>query len=253
MKAKDFIKIHPRCCFCGGTTAATTITHLPARIIFPRRHRPKRLEFPACATCNAQTRGDDSILAIVARALGSMRSRIPLIDEATLANAVGTAQISFPGFKLADRQDLQHVNDGLRKVRAFDVDHPIVHLCLCRLAAKFSLATFYQLTQGIADQTYRINTMWTHSQHQEADELASILKIFPKTFSLKQGKWDTADTFFLRHVKDGRTLITAAVFYDSILLCGRIAPPFEANAWAPTQMTWCPSEGQGVIRRTLAP
>ena len=251
MKASDFVKKHPLCCFCGGKAAATTIEHLPARIIFPKKHRPKGLEFPACATCNAQTRGDDSVLAIVAQALGSMRPGVPLIDEATLAKAARGAQMNFPGFRLSGRQELRSANGIVRKVGVFDVNHPTVHLCLCRLAAKFSLATFYDLTHEIADESYRINTMWTHCQHDEADEIAEILMTFPNTASLKQGNWDTADTFFFRHVKQDNTLITAAIFYESILLYGHLAPQSEAKSWMPMQMTWGPTDGRGLVQKGL--
>lgn len=213
MKARDFIKRHPFCCICGGTEPASTVEHLPARIVFPRKHRPKGLEFPACATCNAQTRGDDSVLAIVSQALGSVRPGVPLIDEATLIKAARGAQISFPGFRLAGRQELRNVNGVIRKVGVFDVDHPTVHLSLCRLAAKFALATFYQQSQKIAGETYRINTLWAHNQNENADDIAEILKIFPNSSSLKQGTWDTAETVYFRHVKEGDALLTAAVFY----------------------------------------
>ena len=143
-----------------------------------------------------------------------MRPGVPTIDEQTLARAARGSQINFPGFKLAGRQELRSVNGVIRKVGVFDVNHPTVRLCLCRLAAKFALAAFYELSQKIADETYRINSMWTHNQHGEADEIANILKMFPNTTSLKQGAWDTADTFYFRHVKEGDTLITAGVVYE---------------------------------------
>lgn len=251
MKAKDFIKRHPICCFCGGAEPAATIEHLPARIIFPKKHRPKGLEFPACAACNAQTRGDDSVLAVVAQALGSTRTDVPLIDEDTLAKASRGAQINFPGFKLVGRQELRRVKGVIRKVGVFDVNHPTVHLCLCRLAAKFALATLYELSREIADETYRINTLWTHNQHDEADEIAEILKMFPNTASLKQGKWDTSETFYFRHVKEGDALIIAAVLYESLLLYAHLAPLSVAQTWMPMQMAWGPSKRQGVIRKAL--
>ena len=42
------------CCFCGGTEAAVNMDHQPARVMFPDRHRPKGLEFPACSVCNGR-------------------------------------------------------------------------------------------------------------------------------------------------------------------------------------------------------
>jgi len=132
------------------------------------------------------------------------------------------------------------------------VNNATVHLCLCRLAAKFALATFYALSKEIADESYRINTMWTHSQHGEADEIAEILKIFPNSSSLKQGAWETADTFYFRHVIEENTLITAAVFYESMLLYAQLGPQAQARKWMPMKMTWGPSAKQGVIRMPLA-
>jgi hypothetical protein len=99
MKAKVFLESNPMCCFCGGTEVATTIEHLPARIVFPKKHRPKGLEFPACGTCNEQTRGDDSVLSVVARAVGSMRPGFPSFDEATLKRAAGGIHRNYPGFR----------------------------------------------------------------------------------------------------------------------------------------------------------
>jgi len=66
----------------------------------------------------------------------------------------------------------------------FDAPGYGIDRCLCRLAAKFALATYYALSNAIADETYRINTMWTHNQHGEADEIANILKLFPNTYLL---------------------------------------------------------------------
>jgi hypothetical protein len=31
---RDFFENHPNCCFCGGTTAATTIDHIPSIQLF---------------------------------------------------------------------------------------------------------------------------------------------------------------------------------------------------------------------------
>lgn len=251
MKAKAFVAVHPICCFCGGKEPASTIEHLPARIVFPKKHRPKGLEFPACASCNNQTSGDDSVLAIVAQAVGSMRTNIPSIDKKTLERAAWGAQRSFPGFKLAGRQELRNVNGVIRKVGVFSVNNPVVHTALCRLAAKFALAAFYELNKTIADETYRLNTMWVHSQRDDADEIADILKLFPNSTSLRQGNWDTAETFYFRHVIEPTSLITAAVFYESILLYAHLAPLQDTQLWTPMQMTWGPVNQKGLIQMPL--
>jgi hypothetical protein len=59
---QKLVKTHPWCCFCGGSEAAVSLDHQPARIIFPDKHRPKGLEFPACAVCNNQTSPDEALV-----------------------------------------------------------------------------------------------------------------------------------------------------------------------------------------------
>lgn len=43
---------HPKCCFCEGSQAATTVDHVPARICFVGKEGPEDFEFPACKECN---------------------------------------------------------------------------------------------------------------------------------------------------------------------------------------------------------
>ena len=33
---------HPFCCYCGGNERATTIDHVPAKIVFPYKRAPIR-------------------------------------------------------------------------------------------------------------------------------------------------------------------------------------------------------------------
>jgi hypothetical protein len=64
---KKFIQQHPWCCYCGGTAAATTIDHVPAKITFAGKARPKDLEVPSCSSCNDKTRMIDQVGALFAR------------------------------------------------------------------------------------------------------------------------------------------------------------------------------------------
>jgi hypothetical protein len=90
----DFLNRHPLCCFCGGTTSATTIDH-QARILFPDKHRPKGLEFPACDSYNKQTRVAEALLAFLCRFAGSLRVDAPR-DFNRLKDIVGTEKQAFP-------------------------------------------------------------------------------------------------------------------------------------------------------------
>jgi hypothetical protein len=60
---------HPDCIYCGGVRKATTIDHMPPRIMFRRKLRPRQFEFPSCASCNQGTKSSDQVAALVGRFL----------------------------------------------------------------------------------------------------------------------------------------------------------------------------------------
>lgn len=70
---QKLLQAHPWCYFCCGAEKAVNLDHQPARIIFPDKHRPKGLEFPACAVCNEQTKHDKALVAFFARVTGNHR------------------------------------------------------------------------------------------------------------------------------------------------------------------------------------
>jgi hypothetical protein len=59
---------YPWCIYCGGTTPATEADHVPARVLFDRRARPKGLEFPSCKPCNEGVRRAELVAALISRA-----------------------------------------------------------------------------------------------------------------------------------------------------------------------------------------
>ncbi|MCR6732614.1 MAG: hypothetical protein NVV83_00210 [Afipia sp.] len=61
------LKAHPACCFCGGGTASTTVDHVPPQACFPPGFFPEGFEFPACTSCNGQSKKDDQIFAYYAQ------------------------------------------------------------------------------------------------------------------------------------------------------------------------------------------
>lgn len=63
----EFFKQNPFCCFCGGSEAATTEDHVPARSIFDERKWPEGYNFPACKSCNRITRLDEKVVAFLSR------------------------------------------------------------------------------------------------------------------------------------------------------------------------------------------
>ncbi len=67
---------HPFCCFCGGTTPATTLDHVPSKSCFPDGLCPEGFEFPACKACNHGTKRDDQIFGSYVMLLDFDRSSL---------------------------------------------------------------------------------------------------------------------------------------------------------------------------------
>jgi hypothetical protein len=64
---KRFFNEHPKCCFCGGGNSATEIEHMPPRIMFLGKNRPKGFEFPICRDCNSVSSKSELVAAFFAR------------------------------------------------------------------------------------------------------------------------------------------------------------------------------------------
>ena len=68
-RREEFLREHPRCCFCGGAWPAQTVDHLPSRACFDNKHFPDGFEFPSCLNCNASTSKEEQFVAAFSRTL----------------------------------------------------------------------------------------------------------------------------------------------------------------------------------------
>jgi hypothetical protein len=225
--SSNFLKAHPFCCFCGGTLPASTIDHQPAKIIFPNKHRPKGLEFPACDECNRQTGGDEALLALLCRTAGSVRTNSKS-DSSRLKDIVASVETFFPG--LVQRMNLRQVQNfegGAWMERgAIDVNQPEVNQSFCRVAAKLALAIYYETQSTPAVKECWINTLWTHSQNAETfTSVKNTIKAMPNQATLQMGRWKTDDSFFLKYLYEGGQLFLVAIFHESVALVANLCEP----------------------------
>ncbi|GAA0493386.1 hypothetical protein GCM10009097_06510 [Pigmentiphaga daeguensis] len=79
-KRERFLAKHPFCCYCGGTTEATTIDHWPSRAIFDNRQWPERYAFPACFACNADSAPLETAFAVICR-IGRQRDDAQTLEQ----------------------------------------------------------------------------------------------------------------------------------------------------------------------------
>lgn len=224
------------------------IDHQPARIIFPKKHRPKGLEFPACQRCNKQIGRDEVLLALICRLTGSHRPHAPK-DFGRLGKIRKGVERGFPGLlKRISTTIWVWQNGVLVRTGAFNLDHDIVYESMCRMAARIALATYYTERGKIADPDTVINCMWSHAQHQAAPSIDALLAKFPKHAALKQGKWNTTDSFYVKWYADDDALTCAAVFHESVAV---MAAVYDSRTAFGNRERWhalmAPSRAGGII------
>ena len=191
-------KPNAMCCFCGGQTPATEADHQPAKILFPDKHRPKGMEFPACMVCNRQTAADEALLAFVCRFAGSHRPNAAR-DFHRLKDIVRSVNLAFPGLMARMHpQGLWAPERGVwQRVGAIDVNQPEVHQGLCRIAAKLALAIYYQTKSVPAAPACKINCQWNHSQNSDTfKSVQRIINSMSDQATLQMGQWTTQESFF---------------------------------------------------------
>jgi hypothetical protein len=66
-RKERFFLEHPTCIYCGSDTPATTQDHWPPRSFFIGRIWPEGFVFPACRKCNAASRIDEMLMAMLCR------------------------------------------------------------------------------------------------------------------------------------------------------------------------------------------
>jgi hypothetical protein len=193
-RLRVFFAQHPTCCFCGGSRATEEIEHQPSRIVFPDKKRPKGMEFPTCKRCNEQTRDDEPLLAVLSRILASERFVSP--PDNGYHKALRSLYLRRPKLLLDMNQGRRWTNQNGIIVRkgALNVNLPAIDLSLCRIAAKLLLGLHYEILRVPIKEGAIINTFWTHNQKSFSD-VSNLLGMLPKSKGLKQGKWDSEDTF----------------------------------------------------------
>lgn len=93
-RKREFLSLHPICCFCGGGAKAVTEDHIPARSLFFSRRWPEGYVFPACMSCNAGASDDELVMSALVR-IGGQNS--PTEDhQAELERALSGLRFRLP-------------------------------------------------------------------------------------------------------------------------------------------------------------
>ncbi len=185
------------CIYCGGTTPAATIDHMPPRMMFRGKHRPQGLEFASCHACNAGTKHSDLVASMIGRfapdsemthdeeefkkVLGSIKNNIPgLLEE---------MQISRAGQKIAKRR--LAIDGGFLRVNG-----PLVSSHMQQFSFKLGLALFYEVTKLIVPPTGGVAARWfSNVERMEGTFPQTIFEFLLPPSTLRQGRFHVSDQF----------------------------------------------------------
>jgi hypothetical protein len=186
-----------RCIYCGSP--ATTIDHVPPRIMFRDRQRPKGLEFPSWQPCNEGTRLADLVAALIGRFYPDAEQDA---DQQEVKRLFSSVKNNIPG--LLEEMDIGAAGQEQARKRlpnqiegAFlRVKGPLVSMHMQTFATKLGFALYYEATKQIVPQTGGVAARWFSNVERfegKFPDLAFTYLLPSQT--LKQGKFEVSDQF----------------------------------------------------------
>ncbi len=197
--SRELLARYPWCVYCGGSVPAEDVDHVPSKMMFRNKHRPRGLEVPSCRACNAGS----SQFEVIANAFGRIGfGEAPEVDSLEFGRLLRDAEANNPGFLLElrgrkiDKGDARRF--GLpRASGTFATDGPIVSRAMARFTAKLGFALHWAETGGrIVPAGGAVFARWyTNHNKLEGSFPDAIFSVLGPKRSLTQGKWTVEDRF----------------------------------------------------------
>lgn len=209
-RRKEFFRMHPLCCFCGGATKAVEIDHLPSRVIFDNRQWPEKYEFPACKPCNAFTRHHEQVIGLLSRIFPDATTEQ---QKKEIVERIRAIKRNYPAVLEEMRPTLRQLRQAREKYNwplpvsgsptdfpVLSVNGPLVNEAVTNFGAKLSFALFYKHTGIIIPKEGGVFIKW-FSNEQVFDgkipqEFAPYTSNLPE---LKRNEVDLKNQFFYRY------------------------------------------------------
>ena len=189
----------PHCIYCGGEVPAVSIDHVPPRVMFRGRRRPKGLEFASCKDCNEGTGRADLVAALLSRVAPEARDEEEREELKKLLRGVSN---NVPGLlqeMYLDEGDQAAAQNRLARPLEggfLKANGPLVRAHMQTFATKLGFALYYELTGKIVPLEGGVAARWFSNMDRLEDafpQSAFDHLLSPKT--LKQGKFDVSDQF----------------------------------------------------------
>jgi hypothetical protein len=188
----------PWCIYCGGTAPATTIDHMPPRMMFRGKDRPKGLEFPSCEACNVGTRLSDLVASLLGRIYPDSEDAVHRSEVRRLMDAVGA---NVPGvlsemYLPKGRRKLARSRLGMPVGEVLRADGPLLTKHMLAFAAKLGLALHFEATGRCIPRSGRVRPAWfSNAQAFRGDIPPSLTAHLPPSRTLRQGRKHVGDQF----------------------------------------------------------
>ncbi len=186
-----------RCVYCGG--AADTVEHMPPRIMFRGKQRPKGLEFPSCRPCNNGTSTSDLVASLIGRMSPDPETQTDRDDVDKLlrsvhANVPGLLEemrMGRGGQKLALRGLSVDPDSGALKANG-----PLLTKHMNIFGAKIGFALHAEAFGEPVPLDGAVMPIW-YSNHQalRGELPQELLSVLPEGKTLSQGRKEVSDQF----------------------------------------------------------
>jgi hypothetical protein len=206
------------CIYCGGVNAATTVEHMPPAVMFRRKHRPKGLEFAACADCNLGSSHADLVAALLSRVYPDSPNPAEAGEFRALCQAVHN---NVPGLlqeMLLSPEEQRARGGGLPPkitnglVRA---GGPILTRYMHAFSLKVGLALHYECTKQVLPPEGLVGArLFSNFDRLAGDFPDTIFDHLLPPQTLVQGQFEVSDQFQYawRLTEDGRGGLYFAAF-----------------------------------------
>jgi hypothetical protein len=214
---------YPFCAFCGGHAETTSVEHMPSRILFDDKWRPRGLEFPSCQPCQNSTRGIEPIMGMITRVFPAPETKSQIdafrqlvhsaernnpgilaemnVDQVSVLNRIGTAAYKLPNWNFVK------------------LGGPIINAAIEAFSRKMAMALHFELTGNIVPMGAQLFV----AQYSNFD---AVIDGFPEDLiehlgpgkTLQMGQHHVFDQFSYRSAEvEGSSITAHMVFYRQAL------------------------------------
>lgn len=242
------LAVQPHCIYCGGTTPATTVDHMPPITMFALRQRPKGLEFPSCAECNEGGSAAEQVAGMMCRIYsganeGQHSEEISRIIRTVGNNHPGLLREIYPtGIQRAEflKERYRYPTNAAAPINA---SGPLLNAAMRRFAAKQALALHYHIARSVVPMSGGVALRWlTNIEAMNGEIPHDLLAHMGRPETLKQGRFTATEQFQFSHVMTEDKAMTAhfASFRESFAILAFVAIDAAALAEAPEELSFRP-------------